>query len=56
MNLLAEPSLGSDAEAIAHQEHPGQQLGIDGRATSMAIEVCEMSANAVQIDKPINRS
>ena len=29
MHLLAKPPLGSDAEAITHQQHPYHQLWID---------------------------
>jgi len=54
MHLFAEPPLGPDAEAIPDQQHPDQQLGIDGRAAGMAVTVCKMDADAVQIDKPIN--
>ncbi len=56
MHLLAEPPLRSDAEAVADDQHPDQQLGIDRRAARMAVEVREMRADAAQINKAINRT
>jgi hypothetical protein len=29
VNFLAEPPLGPDAKAIADQQHPDQQFGVD---------------------------
>ena len=29
VNLLAQAPLGADAEAIAHDQHPDHQLGVD---------------------------
>ena len=42
MNLLAEPPLGPDAEAVAHQQHADQQLGVDRGAADRAVEWREM--------------
>jgi len=55
MDLLAEPPLGADAKAIAHQQHPNEQFRINRRAASMAVEIRKMSSDAAQIDKPIYR-
>ncbi len=54
MHLFAEPPLGPDAEAIADQQHPDQQLGIDGRTARVAVEIRKMGADAAQVDEPIN--
>lgn len=32
VNLVAEPALGADVEAVADDQHPDHQLGIDRRA------------------------
>src|SRR3954453_22793595 len=37
MNLLAEPKLRADAEAIADQQHPDHQFGLDQRAPDHAV-------------------
>src|SRR6056297_1340178 len=55
MHLFAEPSLGPDAEAIADQKHPDQQLWIDRGAARVAVEIRKMGAKAAEINKPINR-
>ncbi|KZX95319.1 hypothetical protein A3722_18740 [Sulfitobacter sp. HI0027] len=56
MHLFAEPSLRTNAEAIADQQHPDQQLGIDRRAAGMAVEIRKVGADATQVDEPINGS
>ena len=38
MNLVTEPSLGTDAVAVAHQQHPDHQLWIDRGSTHVAVE------------------
>src|SRR6056297_3055848 len=55
VDLLTEPPLGSDAKTIADKQHPDQQLRIDGRATGVAVELGQMSADTAQVDEPINR-
>jgi len=55
VDLLTEPPLGPDAKTIPDQQHPDQQLGIDGRATGVAVELGQMGADAAQVDEPINR-
>ena len=37
-HLLAELPLGADAEAVAYDKHPGQQLGINRRPSDVAVE------------------
>ena len=56
MHLFAQPSLRPDAEAIADQQHPDQELGIDGRTAGMAVEIREMAADAPQIDESVDGS
>jgi hypothetical protein len=55
MYLFAQPSFRSDAEAVADKQHTDQQLRVDQRAASVAVEVCEMRSDAGQINEPINR-
>ena len=55
MHLFTKSPLGPDAKTIPDQQHPDQQLGIDGRASRVAIEIRQMGADAVQINEPINR-
>jgi hypothetical protein len=54
MHLLAQATLGADAEAIIHQQHADQQLGIDRGSARMTIEIRQVGANSAQIDEPIN--
>ena len=55
MNLLAEPTFGPDAEAVADDQHPDHQLGVDGRTTRRAIERLEMLPHLRQIDESVDR-
>src|SRR6187455_3633346 len=44
LNLLAQPALGADTEAVADDQHPDHQLRIDRRAPRVAVERSEMMA------------
>src|SRR3984885_15491700 len=55
MDLFPEPPLGADAKAIADDEHPDHQLGIDRWATHRAVERRELAAQFRQLDKPVDR-
>ena len=44
MDLLAQPPLRPDAEAIADDQHPDQQLGVDRRPAGRAVEGPDASA------------
>ncbi|PQV57912.1 hypothetical protein LX70_01724 [Defluviimonas denitrificans] len=56
MQLLAEPTLGPDAEAVTHQKHADQQIRIDRRAAREAVEIRQMLPNAAEIFQPVNRT
>ena len=56
MHLLAQPTLGADAERIAHDEHPDHQFGIDRWAPRLAIIRPQMLANAAKVNGPVNRA
>ncbi len=44
MDLLAEPALGPDAEAVADDQHPDHELGIGRGPTDLAVKRPEMRA------------
>src|SRR5215472_1723613 len=54
VNLLAQPPLGADAEAIADNQHPDHQLGIDRRPSRLAIIGFKMRPNLRQIDEAVD--
>ena len=56
VNLLAEPPLGPDTKAIADQEHPYQQLGIDRRTACRTVERRQPRPKVREIDKAVDRS
>jgi hypothetical protein len=54
MHFLAQPPLGADAEAVADDQHPHHQLGIDRGTTGVAIERSEVFAQLVEFEKSID--
>ena len=54
MNLLAQPSLGADAEAVADDEHANHQFRIDRGPAGVAVERRQMLAQIPEIEKTIN--
>ncbi|SDG50735.1 hypothetical protein SAMN04488117_1262 [Celeribacter baekdonensis] len=56
MHFLTEPSFRPDAETVSDQQHPDQQLGIDGGTAGVAVEIRQMGTDAAQVDKPVDRS
>jgi hypothetical protein len=56
MDLLAQPTLGTNAEAIADNQHPHHQLGIDRRATRLAVVRLQMRSDLRKVDKPVDRA
>ena len=48
MHLLEQTPFRPDAEAITPQKHADQQLGIDRRSASVAVEISHMRADATQ--------
>ncbi|MNG00717.1 hypothetical protein D3C84_836620 [compost metagenome] len=54
MGLFAQPPLGANAVAIAHDQHADHQFGINRRTPNRAIEIGEVMAQIVQIETPIN--
>jgi hypothetical protein len=56
VDLLAEPPLRADAEAVADNQHPDHQLGINRRSPEMAIEARQLAPDLVQLDEPVYRA
>src|SRR6202042_274986 len=54
VSLLAQPTLRTNAEAVTHNQHPDHQLGIDRRATRLAVVRLQMRPNLRKVDEPIN--
>ena len=48
LKLFAQSSLGADAVALAYDQHPYHQLGINRRPTNLAIERCQLLAKLKQ--------
>lgn len=49
MHLFAQPSLGTDAVAVANDQHPHHQLRVDRGASDGAIEIRKVAAQVTQI-------
>jgi hypothetical protein len=56
MDLLAEPPLRPNAEAVTDQKHPDHEFRIDRGAPCMAVERSEVPAKLAEIEKPIDAS
>ena len=55
MNLLAQPPLRADAEAVADDQHPDHQLRINRRPTRLAVKWRQLAPHPVEFDKPVDR-
>ncbi len=56
MHLVAQAPLGADAAAVADDQHPDHQLGIDRGRPVVAVERPQVSPYAAQVDEPIDRA
>ena len=56
VHLLAQPPLRADAEAIAYQQHPDDQFGIDRGPARLAVEGPQLLAQTRQVYEPIDRT
>ena len=54
MDLLAQPPFRADTEAIADNQHPDQQLGIDRGSSYLAVVGFKMRPNRRQIDEAVD--
>jgi hypothetical protein len=56
MDLLAQPAFRADAVAVADDQHPDQQLGVDRRPSGCAVERRQACPNSPKVDEAVNRS
>lgn len=56
MDLLEEPSLGPNAEAVPHDQHANQQIRIDRGAACVAVERSQVMPDTGQIDEAVDGS
>ena len=54
MHFFAQPPLGANAEAIADDQHPHHQIGIDRGAPHVAVERLEMRPHRRQVDEAVD--
>ncbi|MNU88845.1 hypothetical protein D3C71_786690 [compost metagenome] len=54
MHFLAQPTFGSDAEAVAHDQHPDQKSRIDGGTAGVAVVRGEMLVQLAQIEELVD--
>src|SRR5262245_54471653 len=55
MHFLTQPPFGSNTKAIAHDQHPDEQLRIDRGAAHSAVERRQMFADVGQVDEAVDR-
>ena len=54
MNLFAQPPLGSNAEAITHEQHPDHQLRVDRRTTCVTVERFKVASQLAEIEEVVD--
>src|SRR4051795_13039532 len=54
VHLLTQPPLGADAHAIADNQHPDHQIGINRGSAHGAVERLQLRAHNVEINEPID--
>jgi hypothetical protein len=55
VDLLAEPPLRPNAEAVADNQHPDHQLGIDRRSPRAAVKWRQLSPYVAELYEPVDR-
>ena len=55
VDLLAQPPLGANAEAIADDQHPDHQLGINRGPAHAAVERRQLPPQIAKLDEPVDR-
>ena len=55
-DLLAEPTLGSNAEAVADDQHSDHQFRIDRGAAGVAVERCEVMPQLAEVEEAVDGS
>lgn len=54
MHLFAQPALGTDAEAVADDQHANQQRRIDRWAARVAVVRRQMLVQTVEVEEPVD--
>jgi hypothetical protein len=56
VDLLAQPTFGPNAVAVADQQHPHEQFRIDRRSAGRAVEWRQFATNTRKVDEPVDCS
>jgi hypothetical protein len=56
VDLLTEPPLRTNAKAIANQQHPDHEFGIDRWPPNVAVEPGELAPEITQLDETVYRA
>jgi hypothetical protein len=56
VDFIAQPPLGSDTHAVADNQHPYHQLGINRGAADAAVERLQFCAHLLEIEKSVDAS
>ena len=56
VHLLAQPPLGPDAHAVAHDQHPHHQLRIDRGPADGAVEGLKLGPDALEVEEAVDAS
>lgn len=54
MDFIAQPPLGSDAHAVADNQHPHHQFGINRGTADAAVERLQFCAHLLKIEKSVD--
>jgi hypothetical protein len=56
VDFIAQPPLGSDTHAVADNQHPHHQFGINRGAADAAVERLQFCAHLLEIEKSVDPS
>jgi hypothetical protein len=54
VDFIAQPPLGSDTHAVADNQHPHHQFGINRGPADAAVERPQLRAHLFEIEKPVD--
>jgi hypothetical protein len=54
VDLFAQPALGTNAQAVTHDQHPYHQLRVNRRTPGVAVERRQVAAQLAKIEATIN--
>jgi hypothetical protein len=55
VHFLTKAPLRADAKAVADNQHPDRQFGIDRRPAYAAVERRQLAPQTAKLDKPVDR-